>query len=68
MGPDSAQCHLIAPDEFKKSLGPAAQNMTREQIEQLRQVQDLIAEAIFNSRHKGKDVPAVQIETKVEEW
>ena len=68
MGPDSAQCHLIAPDEFKKSLGPAAQNMTAEKIEQLRQVQDLIAEAIFNSRLKRKDVPEMQIETKIEKW
>lgn len=38
---------MISFVDFKKSLGSTAQTMTEDQIEQLRQHQDKLSEAIF---------------------
>lgn len=54
MGDDSSRQHLISLDDFKKSLGPVAQNMTEKQIEELRQKQDRMAEAIFDGWLKNQ--------------
>lgn len=45
---------MLSSEDFKKSLGPTAQKMTESQIEELRQFQDKLAEAIFEVWFKAK--------------
>jgi hypothetical protein len=46
---------MLSSEDFKKSLGPTALKMTESQIEELRQFQDKIAEAIFELWFKAKN-------------
>lgn len=46
---------MLPLEDFKKALGPAAQNMSEKQIEQLRDLQDQLADVLFGIWLDGKN-------------